>query len=143
MITSTLMLCAEGVVRDRESNNISVFNILEKMQPAGFPILIQRLFVLAFLERLPTDLEDLECVARITIGEVELTTLPGRVNFQGQTLARWIIQLQGLVIPNPGVLSITLLYGEQRLSSYNIDVRALPPSLTTSPQPPPPTGSSS
>ncbi len=143
MITSRLMLCAEGVVRDSESNNISVYNILERIQPAGFPVFIQRLFVLAFLDRLPTDPERFECVVRVTIGEVELTSLPGRVNFQGRTVARWIIQLQGLVIPNPGVLSITLLSGGQRLSSYNIDVGVVPPSLTTPPQAPPPTGSSS
>jgi hypothetical protein len=48
MIKPILTLCAEGVVIDRETNNVSVFNILEQLSSPGFPLFIQKLFFFIF-----------------------------------------------------------------------------------------------
>ena len=50
MIQLKLLLCAQGVVRDADSNNVSAFNILESIQAAGFPMFIQQLDILALLD---------------------------------------------------------------------------------------------
>src|SRR5207245_9813286 len=95
------MLCAQGVVRDVDSNGISVYSILENIRPAGYPVLIQSCFVLAFLEKLPEDAERIEDSIRLTLGDVELANVPIVADFLGCLSHRSLVQLQVLFLPNP------------------------------------------
>ena len=51
MLRCTLAVVAESVVRDAQSNNVSVFNILETFAAAGFPAIFPRLAILFMLTR--------------------------------------------------------------------------------------------
>lgn len=51
MIRPLVVLLAETVLHDRQTNSMSVINLLEELNTAGFPILIPRLSILAVLGR--------------------------------------------------------------------------------------------
>lgn len=120
------MLCAEGVIRDAETNALSVFNILENIRPAGYPILIQHNDILTILERLPEDADRSEGSMRVTLGDIEIAALPISLDFQGKLILRSIVKLHGLVLPNPGVLTFNLMLADRTLNTYRITIETLP-----------------
>jgi hypothetical protein len=54
MIRSLLCVASEGISVDRDSGNVSVFGILEQITAPQFPVLLQRLAMLALWEKTQT-----------------------------------------------------------------------------------------
>ena len=122
MIKSIIMLCAEGIVRDGESNNISAYNIFEQFATPGFPLLIPKLYVFNLLERDDDDPTQLDCRVIVKNNDTELVSLPIRVDFLDKMRNRTIITIGGLAVRAPGILKASILLGEQELDSYIIKV---------------------
>ncbi len=122
MIKPKLAVCAESVVRDAETNAVSVFNILEEIGASMFPVTVPKLSTLFLLERGVDDPEVLECAMTLSLGENELGSFVGPVDFQGERLTRLIIVIQGVVLPEPGTLTTSLLSNGQELGSWQIQV---------------------
>jgi len=123
MITSSMMICAERVIRDIQTNQISVINILEEMTPEGLPIFIQRLMIFAFLHReIKVDPEKITCIFRISTGSQKLFEHELDVHFQDKATNRSIVDIGGLVVPVTGVVEISLLLEETLLNKYSFRV---------------------
>ncbi|MDD5681270.1 MAG: hypothetical protein PHI59_08545 [Candidatus Omnitrophica bacterium] len=122
MIKSTIMLCAEGIVRDTESNNISVFNILEQFTSEGFPLFIQKFYVFNYLERELADPSQIDCQVIITNNNAELASVPIHIDFLDKLRNRAIVTVNGLAILNPGRLTARMMLNGVELGSYKIDV---------------------
>lgn len=125
MIISKLMLCAENVIRDAETNKISVFNIFEKIASPGFPLFIQKLLVFNRIERAKDDPRQIDCELKIMNNDIELLKKPLRVDFQDRMRNRTIVDISGLTVPNPGILKVILSYAERDLNSYEIIVNRI------------------
>lgn len=126
-----MLLCAEGVIRDVETNTISVFSILESLNARSFPIAIQRLAILYILERDETEPETVTLQIKLSNNDEQLTENTVESPFSGLLRNRTIINLNGLVITNPGKLIISLVYGEDELASYTIAVNSREPATAT------------
>ena len=123
MISSILMLCAEGVVRDAETNNVSVFNILEQISSQTFPMLVQKVAVLNILSKDNEDKDEFELFLRFVCNQDELMKKPFRVMFGNKQRTRSVFQINGLVIPEPGKFEFQLLDKEDNvISRYDIHV---------------------
>jgi len=122
MIRSSLMLCADGVIRDAETNNISVFKIFETITPEGLPLLIPRFMVLAFLERDDSDPSEIKCSLQITLSEETILEQVLDINFQGKKRNRTIINIGGLPVRKQGTLETSLWLDNEKLNHYNIEV---------------------
>lgn len=123
MIESKILLCADGIVRDAESNNISIFNIIEELSSRGFPTFRPNFSCFSSLERATEDSQEYDLQLKVFNNSVELATINAHVNFQDKMRNRLIIGIQGLVIPDPGILKIILYDGERALNSYAITVK--------------------
>ncbi len=108
MVKNLLSLVAHDVVRDAETNNISVFNIFEGLQAEGFPVLLQNVCFFTLWERSENEKEEHNAAFKLSIGTKELNSRTGTLNFQGKKRVRHIIRLQGLVLPKPGILCFSL-----------------------------------
>lgn len=122
MIVPKLLLCATGIVRDTQTNNISVFNILEQINFASFPGAIADFFILSVIERESGDPEVLTGKLCIKIGEISILEQDVEYNFQNKNRTRLIVGLGGLPIPQPGILSISMSYNGNELHKYNIQI---------------------
>lgn len=123
MISSSLMLCAEGVIRDAETNNISVFKIFENITPEALPLLIPRFMVLAFLQRDDSDPLKIKCTLRITLNEEKILEQALNINFQGKKRNRTIINIGGLPILKQGILGTSLWLDDDMLNQYKVVVQ--------------------
>lgn len=127
MITCKLLLCAQGVVRDADDGGISVFNILESIQAAGFPFFFQQMAVFALLERLREDPAQYELLFRLSIGDTQLLATPLAIDFQDKLRNRSTLHIHGIVVPQPGVLRVSAHLGDTILGSYDVMVEQIAP----------------
>ncbi len=123
MIKSRLAVCSESIVRDAETNNISVFNILEELASPEFPFFLPRFAAIFYLERDEHDPDVINASITITLNDKQIGHATGDNNFEGKTRTRLILAVQGLVIPEPGLLKAAVLVDDQELSSWSIIVQ--------------------
>ena len=124
MIRSKLMLCAESIVVDARTNNVSVFNIMDELSAESFPIFLQRFTVLTVLERDDDNDSTIECFLRITLADEEILNQAFDINFQDKKRTRNIVTLGGMTVLRPGTLEVSFWLGEERLGQYQIVVNA-------------------
>lgn len=125
MITSSLMICADRIIRDATTNNISVINIIENIAPEGLPLFIQRFMIFALLDRnKEEDPSQIKCTVRIRISGNKLLERNLNVDFQDKERNRTIIDIGGLVIPTIGTLEASLLLQRRVLNKYTLIVKA-------------------
>lgn len=127
MITCKLVLCAESIVRDSETNTVSAFSLLEEMSAPRFPVAVPRLASLFLLEKEPKD-EDMQNYQYIlTLANQELLRSPVEVRFEGKLRTRVMVNVQGLLIPAPGELRARLELQGRELGSWSMAVSMAPP----------------
>lgn len=122
MLRCTLAVVAESVVRDAQSNNISVFNILEAFAANAFPAVFARLAVLFMLTRDEGDPAQFPLMLRITQGDHGEDAFPVDCNFAEHRRTRSIVQLGGLAVRGAGQIRFLLLHGHQELGAWVIEV---------------------
>lgn len=126
MLSVQLMLCAMGVVVDQNTNNVSIFNILESLSSPGFPLFVQKIDLLCVLERDAKDKNKVELELRINNNKaVELFKGPLKVDFQDKFRNRSIVNLNGMAIPNPGKLNFVLYHDNKELAAYSVEINQI------------------
>src|SRR5258707_581720 len=108
MYLARLILAAEGIVVDRDTNSISVFNILDRITAEGFPLLLQKMALLVIWERSLEDAPQVDGQFSVHFSGRELYQQPVRVEFTTSTRNQFVLRMHGLVIPQPGVLSLRI-----------------------------------
>lgn len=125
MIKTKLMLCAESVVRDVDTNTVSAFNLIEEISAPGFPLFVPKLTVLAILERDAADPTAPSAELVMTIDGLQLHKSPVRVEFQDKLRTRAIITYGGVPIPKPGPLIIEMQVAGGETTQVSIAVRLI------------------
>lgn len=135
MIRCKLAVCADSVVRDAQSNLVSVFNIAETINAQFFPVGLTRLSSLFILTREPGDPERNEVVFSVTFDGAPLlppTTLPA--NFTGSGLiSRQVVSIQGLLVPKAGNVHVAISAGGTELGSWDVAFVLVPGTQTVLP----------
>lgn len=116
------MLCCHGAIRDAETNNISVFNIMEEISAAGVPFFIQKLHIVAFLQRESGDTPNATVTLEITIGDQILHSQPVDLAFGDKLRTRLLAELNGFVISQPGDMMFALKLDGAVLNSWQVKV---------------------
>lgn len=126
MIRCTYAICADSVIRDTETNNISLISILEEFKSRSFPVLVARAHAAFLLTRETQDAEEMHGTLRITLNDDELYQLPVQVSFEDKKRARLLVQIQGLLLPGPGQLRFSLRnHDGGELEGWEIEVSSV------------------
>jgi hypothetical protein len=126
MISCTLAVCAEHVLMDRLTNLISVVNVLERVTPESFPVVVPRFACLFIHTREQVDSQHLDGVVTFKLGDQELMRGPVQVDFASGLISRSVLRLQALVIPAPGVLRVSLELGGAVTAEWKISCEGRP-----------------
>jgi len=126
MIRSLIALCANGVVRDAETNNISIFNLIERISAASFPFFIPHIAFFNLLEKDAGDESILNAIVRVKNNDQIIFSFPVRADFQTSERNRCTVNLEGLTVSSAGQLIFELLVADNLIGSYEIKIEALP-----------------
>ena len=127
MVNVRAVIAAEIVIRDGESNRISVINIHEQFRPLGFPLLIPRFAIFTFLERDLSDSPHQEVQVLVRVGESQVVEQTATINFGPGRLTRFTVEFQGFVVSQAGDLRVTVRSGTSSADSQLIEVLAPAP----------------
>jgi hypothetical protein len=122
MIEAKLFLCADSAVVDMRSNSVSLFQIIEQLSAASFPVAVPRVVAFAFLLRDATDSSTPPLQLEVHCGNQQIYSGPMAPNFLQQLQAKAFVEMHGLVIPAPAPVRFVLRNGETTIGSWGISV---------------------
>lgn len=100
-----LTLFSESVILDGRSNLVSIINLFEGITPFGFPATIPKLTFLVMLEREQNEQNEYTGNITLTNNRHSLFNGPITINFQGGVQTRLILEINGVLIHEPGVIT--------------------------------------
>ena len=107
------LICAQSVITDKTTNQVSIFNIVEYLTSNLFPFQIPVLALFISLEREEVDPLSVFLSLRILIDEIQLFNHPIQVSF-----------IEGLLINKSGTLNFLIEYNNVVLKSYSFSIKS-------------------
>lgn len=122
MLRVKLAVCGERVIRDAESNIMSIINIMDEIHTPVFPAAIPRFATLFVVNREQNDDAQQQALIRFLHNGTQIAEVPVNIDFQDKVENRVTLVLDGLVVTGPGVLQCVLIYNNAELGSWNIRI---------------------
>lgn len=112
---AVISLCCADIIRDAETNSVSLYNIYEEIIGESFPLVLQKFSVYYFLEREDGDVEG-RYSGRITVysNEKEKGNYSVRYTISSKKRTRLIVRFTGMAVDEPGELKLTLFDSFQK-----------------------------
>jgi hypothetical protein len=129
MIQTKLATFAESVVRDTETNSISIFNMIEELNASEFPVLMPKLSVFFLVERTDEERKQYDAVIDLNLDEQHIGQASMSGDFEGKLRTRIILVIQGIVIEHPGRLTAKLTLNGDVISELGVVVQRAEPTL--------------
>lgn len=127
MIKCVYSIAAKGIIRDVETNTMSIYNVYDEIIPQSFPVLLSNFEFLAMFWREPGDPPTITHNIRITLDEDELFTDKMDSVFGDKMGNRLKFRINGLAILHPGKLTVTLTGADGSIEcEYYIKVASAP-----------------
>lgn len=127
MLTAKISFICETLSIDRETNQVSAFNIIDSFAAPAFPMFLRQVSFYCVLERAAGDPYDLNLIFSAEINGQQVFSNPQPVAFGNELIARGYARINGFLIPGPGKLAFKLTNGNATIAEYNIIVTAISP----------------
>lgn len=123
MISSKLFLVADRVIKDSETNNLSIINILDDITAEAYPLIIHKLTIVSFVTK-EREEDKVSLGFKILNNDTKIIEHQIKVDFRGKNKTRAIIQLGVLPIQEAGQIHF-ILTDEQgnEIDRYSINLR--------------------
>lgn len=123
MISSKLFLVADRVIKDSETNNLSIINILDDITAEAYPLLIHKLTIVSFVTK-EKENDKVTLGFKVLNNDTKIIEHQIKVDFRGKNKTRAIIQLGVLPIQEAGQIHF-ILTDEQgnEIDRYSINLR--------------------
>jgi hypothetical protein len=120
------VIASQNQIRDADTNNISIINILETVSSEEFPFAFGPISILCVTIREEGDPETATLTLEFSNNENVITTHPVDIGFQGRPRNRLTINLGSLRIIEPGILTIRVKDANKKeLTRYIINVNLI------------------
>jgi hypothetical protein len=107
-----LFACARSSTLDARTNNISLFHILESVSSPTFPIVLPPFVAVTMLARNPDESETPKLTMKWNLNDEPIFEFPLEINFQGQSRARNLTDIEAVLLQGPGILTATVFLEE-------------------------------
>lgn len=101
-----LHVCCSEIIRDAETNAISLINVLEEINGLGFPLLIPQFCIHLLSEREEREANTYEVRLKILNNETEVFSGDVKIDFQDKLRTRNNIKFAGFAVMLPGKLHV-------------------------------------
>ena len=131
MYSCKFAMCAESVIIDRATNQLSVINLIENIQAHAFPLVINKLVTVFYLSREDGDSPSPTISLRLNTTEESTDALPVNVNFGEKLHNRIVTTVQGVVIAGPGTFRVSLIVNEDEVGhwEFGVTLKEGPPTI--------------
>ena len=127
MITSKVSVLAENVSVDRETNQVSAFNILDTIASPAFPLFLRQVVFYCVIERQATDPANTNLTFTVNLNGQQQVSNQQAVAFGTERRSRTYVKLNGFLIPAPGTIVFQLMEGASVIAEYILEVIQIVP----------------
>lgn len=123
---------AQGVVVDQRSNGLSLFNVIEDLGAPAFPFILPPLSLALSVQREGDEPDDVLLEIELKLDDHQLISAKVNGHFQGRPMLRIVSDLQGILVPAPGLLNLFVRYEGEELARWTIRLSHIgKPALST------------
>jgi len=115
-------ICAQSVIIDRFSNQVSLINLRTQLRAVTFPYWIPEISFVVILEKEDGDPETYETFATVTLNGEEISRTTVIITFKGGRGSRQILNFSGLPVTGPGLLKFILTLPNERFACAKLPV---------------------
>ena len=115
------ILC-EDIIRDVETDRVTIINTIEEINAIGFPLFLQKLCCFVSLDKEGIDIQSFDGKLIIKNNDKTLVDMSAKIVFLEKPRARVMIKLAGIPIYEPGILVVEMLESEKIFLNYNIPI---------------------
>jgi hypothetical protein len=133
MIRSSSSMCADLTIVDRQTNNLSIINVIDQIAGLGYPLGLNRLSLVFVMQRDQVDPVRSEVDFVVLHNDAELARFTLAMDFEAGLVTRVLPTIQGFVIPSPGVLHFSLHQNGAELAAVSINAIQGPPQVNAQP----------
>ena len=100
-----LFTVSEGASIDQATNAVSIYTIVENIEPVGLPVMMQKIVITLIVVREESDPESIDGTISVLNNETPIhDKWPARIEFNGRLSARLMITINGFLVQHPGEL---------------------------------------
>ena len=114
------LAAAERIISDSRTGKISAIDLIEEVTSVQFPFLVMSPFIVATFEKENDDEEESQGELIFKNDDEEIVRSNFTISFGGLKRARSIIELNAMIIPKPGHLSISVRVNDIHLRDWDI-----------------------
>ncbi len=116
------LIIAKTAIRDMETNNISLINILEQINASAFPLFLPEAHIVGVFIKEEGDDKEIGCELVVSVGAVQLMSTTIDLDFTNSNSCRIIMHINALPIPGPGEMKVKLNHGDNLIGTYTVNV---------------------
>jgi len=120
----TLWACSETILQDSQTNVVSLINVVDEISSPSFPIILPKFSLVALAKREIEEDNNPQLRAIATLNNEPLFQTEFILSFLDKTRARAVIVVQGIIIPGPGTVRVSLFSPQAELAFWEIIVTA-------------------
>lgn len=126
MISCRLALCAEAVIKDADTESLSVFNIFDELVPSGFPFTLPKMTCLFFVHYDGKEGTVVPASLIITKGETEFFKRPIEIDFRQRRTSKLVFYFHGIPFDGPGTVRVALIYEAREVGGWSFVIKDAP-----------------
>lgn len=113
---------AEEIIRDVDSDKITLVNVVEQLNAVSFPVFLSKCSAFLYLEREEEGDKEIEATVKFILNEKVLLNSPIKFSFKDKNRTRVLIKINGVVFNEEGNFKAELAIGEQKFTSYAVSL---------------------
>lgn len=130
MIEAEFMQIAEKAILEKNTNQLSMINIIHMFATFGFPTAVHQFsFVLRTKRDISKDPSEVELVIKIHQDDNELLSHNVQIGYDDKSTNNLAFTINGLLIPKPEPLVFTCIEGNRVLGSLEIEIKHIEPEI--------------
>lgn len=129
---SVFAIACEQVIRDAQTNNVTLVNVLESAEVEGFPLVFTRVAFCCIWEREDSESVKAAATFSLELNGKKLQTLQVVIDFQSGLRTRSIFQMGGILLQEPGILKFMVTMENGARAEYDVRFNARVHSATDS-----------
>lgn len=133
MIRILSSMCADLTIVDRQTNNLSIINVIDQITALSYPVGLNRISLVFVMQRDEADPVRSNVDFLVRHNDADLARFTLLMDFEAGLVTRVLPTIQGFVIPSAGVLRFSLHLNGAELATVSVNAVQGPPQLTKEP----------
>lgn len=127
MLNVYFAVAANRVIVDSVSNQVSIIDLFEHLKSKEFPVLVPKLTFLFYVSREKNDAATHDLTLMCELDDKSIFEVSVRLEFKNEDTTRLVLGVDGLTLPNAGILKAKLMDKGVELGALDLAIEQMPP----------------